>query len=128
MVIISACNQNSVQPIQEAIPVPEPTTTTQPISATDNENALTPSLPDTRQLVLWVPEFLDPNPDTNAGRVLDAAMTQFKQANPNVTLDVKLKAEIGEAGLFQYLRSAQKVAPSILPDIIAIDTSHPKNY
>lgn len=37
-------------------------------------------------------------------------------------IDVEVKAESGPASIFSYLRSAQRVAPSILPDIVLINS------
>ena len=75
-----------------------------------------------RPLVLWVPEFLDVEPSDNAGSVLSAAITQFEQVNPGVQVELAAKAERGEASLFNYLLSAQKAAPAILPDLMVLNT------
>jgi ABC-type glycerol-3-phosphate transport system substrate-binding protein len=37
-------------------------------------------------------------------------------------VDAQVKAETGIAGIFQFLRSAQQVAPTILPDLVLVNT------
>lgn len=59
-----------------------------------------------------------------AGAVLGDAFFQFESANPGVNIDVHIKAEFGPAGMPNFLRSAQQVAPSILPDLVIIRTQH----
>lgn len=75
-----------------------------------------------RQLVFWVPPMTGLALGDQAGAVLDDAFFQFESANPGVNVDVHVKAEFGLAGMPNFLRSAQQVAPSILPDMIIIRT------
>lgn len=75
-----------------------------------------------RQLVVWLPAFSGLAGEESAGDILASAFRQFEQNHPGVRVDVDVKAETGPASLFSYLRSAQRVAPSVLPDIILINT------
>lgn len=77
---------------------------------------------DARQLVIWAPPFMSTNQDRNADEVLAAAITQFEQEHPNVRVEIQTKAESGTSSVFNYLRSAQKAAPSVLPDITLLST------
>lgn len=74
-----------------------------------------------RQLVIWAPEFFQP-PDQPAPALLQTVYDQFRYNHPEVHLDIQLKAESGEASLFAYLRNAQSMAPTILPDVVLLDT------
>jgi ABC-type glycerol-3-phosphate transport system substrate-binding protein len=53
---------------------------------------------------------------------LSNAFHQFEQRNPTIELDIQVKADTGTASLFNFLRSAQQAAPSILPDLVLINT------
>jgi len=47
---------------------------------------------------------------------------QFERAHPGVHVEIQLKNESGEASMLNYLRSAQRLAPTILPDLILLDS------
>lgn len=76
------------------------------------------------QLVVWLPAFSGIAADNAAGDVLQTAMFQFQQSHPGLSIDVQVKAESGVAGMWPFLRTAQSVAPSILPDLALINTQH----
>ena len=73
-------------------------------------------------LIVWLPAFTGLAAEGSAGSILTNAFHQFEQRNPNIALDVQVKADVGTASLFNFLRSAQDVAPSILPDLVLINT------
>jgi multiple sugar transport system substrate-binding protein len=75
-----------------------------------------------RPLTVWLPATFMPAPDTAAEAVLTEAVQQFEQLYPALPVEVYARADEGEAGLLNYLRSAQRVAPSILPDVVLLDT------
>ncbi len=77
---------------------------------------------DNRQLVVWLPDFSGLAGEDSAGDILAATFHQFEQTHPGIRIDVQVKAASGPADLFSYLRSAQRVAPSILPDVVLINT------
>lgn len=74
------------------------------------------------QLIVWLPAFTGLATESSAGAILTNAFHQFEQRNPSIDLDVQVKADVGTASLFNFLRSAQDVAPSILPDLVLINT------
>lgn len=74
------------------------------------------------ELVLWTPDFFDPYASSEASATLAAAYEQFEQRHPDVHIEVQTKAEFGTTNLQNYLRSARLVAPSVLPDVILMDT------
>jgi ABC-type glycerol-3-phosphate transport system substrate-binding protein len=74
-----------------------------------------------RQLVLWTPEFFQPRDETSMV-VLEDVYEEFRRNHPGVHLDLQTKAETGESSLFAYLRYAQSIAPTILPDVVLLNT------
>lgn len=74
-----------------------------------------------RQLVVWVPEFFQPQ-ETPPVAVLQTVYDQFRHNHPGVHLEIQVKAESGESSLYSYLRFAQSMAPTILPDVVLLDT------
>lgn len=107
-------------PLLEPTPSPlpaEPTTAIVPATATADLRSTASSGP----LRLWLPPFLDPASGTAAGDLLAERLEAFSQQYPELPIDVRVKAELGPAGLLESLRVATAAAPSTLPDIIALD-------
>ena len=77
-----------------------------------------------RTLVFWLPDFAGVNRNNNAGDVLRSTLRRFELSRPGLRLETQVKAETGTASLLNHLRSAQRVAPSILPDLVLINTQH----
>ena len=79
---------------------------------------------DTVELVLWTPSFFNPDPETSssASSILKDVYTNFEAENPGATVNVQAKSEQGGSTLYEYITSAYKVAPSILPDIIMLES------
>jgi ABC-type glycerol-3-phosphate transport system substrate-binding protein len=79
-----------------------------------------------RQLVIWLPASstlsTEPSAYDAAVGVLEDVFHQYEQSHPGVRVDAQVKAETGAAGLASFLRIAQQVAPSILPDLVLINT------
>lgn len=111
----SGCNGRAT-PTPPVEPLPTKTPAAQPVAS---ETAV-PATND--QLVVWLPAFTGIAGEGSAGSLLTNVFHQFEQSNPSIRLDVQVKADSGTAGLFNFLRSAQEVAPSILPDLVLINT------
>ncbi len=47
---------------------------------------------------------------------------QFERVHPGVHVELQFKNESGDASMLNYLRHAQRLAPTILPDLILLDT------
>jgi ABC-type glycerol-3-phosphate transport system substrate-binding protein len=70
----------------------------------------------------WTPDFLAPNPAQPGGALLEQALAEFTAAQQGqVRVQVEPKPRYGKGGLLDYLRTAQPVAPGVLPDIVALD-------
>lgn len=106
----------STPPVTPTLPTPSAglETSNAPAQGTDAE----------RQLVVWLPAFSGIAAGAAAGDVLETAIFQFRQTHPGVGIDVQVKAENGVAGLWPFLRAAQAVAPTTLPDLVLINTQH----
>jgi ABC-type glycerol-3-phosphate transport system substrate-binding protein len=117
VLLLASCEWGADAP---ADPPPEPD---QPAPTAANglpPDTVANGVTESRQLVLWLPEFFSPDEDTAGGAVLEGAFFQFEQNHPGLTLDVQIKAEFGQAGLLSYLRAAQRVAPAIMPDVVLL--------
>lgn len=115
---VVSCRADGAQPVLPPVMTPAVSTPMQPRleqtipAATTEQN---------RQLVIWAPEFFQP-PDQPSPALLETVYNQFRHNHPAVHLDIQIKAESGEASLYAYLRNAQSMAPTILPDVVLLDT------
>ncbi|MEZ4675682.1 MAG: extracellular solute-binding protein [Caldilineaceae bacterium] len=103
---------------------------TSPASIATAETSVQPSVnnetPATRvtdrQLVIWAPDLFQASLDPTTNHPMVALFEEFERNHPGVHIDVQIRADGGEAGILDYLRSAQRVAPAILPDIMLVNT------
>lgn len=79
------------------------------------------SVVDIHTLRVWLPPRFDPNANTAAGRLLKQRLTDFQAAHSRLIIDVRIKAEDGEASLLNSLTLTNLAAPAVLPDLIALD-------
>ncbi|MBI3174185.1 MAG: extracellular solute-binding protein [Chloroflexi bacterium] len=95
-------------------PAPAPVTETQPPAPpTATQLAV-------RSLRIWLPPQFDPNADTPAASLLRARLDAFTVAHPGLTLEVRIKGSKDEVGLLEALSLTRSVAPSALPDLVAL--------
>jgi arabinogalactan oligomer/maltooligosaccharide transport system substrate-binding protein len=75
-------------------------------------------------LTWWTPEFISPKAGQAGGGLMSEYLSQFEQTQSGrVEVNPVLKAKYGKGGLLDYLRTAQLVAPGILPDVVVLDTA-----
>lgn len=102
-------------------PTPAPVS---PTSSTPQPSPLmTPTAtlsPGPQILRIWLPPRFDPSADTPAAQLLNQRLQEFESAHPGLQLDVRIKAEAGNASLLEALTLAGAAAPSVLPDLIAL--------
>lgn len=120
VLVLTACN---------LLARPTPTTATPTIAsptpspqATSPAVSPTPTQPATTTLVLWTTEDFAPSADTPGGEVLAQQLAAFETTHPDVTIDVVLKKPYGKGGILDFLMTSSAAAPSILPDVVVIDT------
>jgi len=101
-----------------------PTKTPLPVSlpATSTPSP-TPTLEGPRVLRVWLPPRFDPSADTPAGRLLQSRLREFELRRPGLKVEVRIKAETGDASLLASLLAAADAAPSALPDLVALPRS-----
>ncbi len=74
-----------------------------------------------RNLHIWLAPAFDPDNGSQAGELLQERLADFANRHPGVEIEVRIKAESGVGGLYQSLATASITAPSVLPDIIALN-------
>jgi multiple sugar transport system substrate-binding protein len=82
-------------------------------------SSISPTPPVTTTLRLWLPPQFDPSADTKAGGLLKARLDEFTKRR-GVNLVVRIKAISGAGGLIESLTTTSAVAPSALPDLVAL--------
>jgi ABC-type glycerol-3-phosphate transport system substrate-binding protein len=108
-------------PLSPATPVP--TTTSAPQSTVEFTQPLSPTsspAPDSPQVLrLWLPPEIAVRTEEGAS-VLINQLESFNSRYPNLEIVVEQKAAGGQGGILSYLRTGHEVAPTILPDLIAL--------
>jgi len=78
----------------------------------------------TQTLTWWTPEFFSAQPSQPGGQQIAKYIADFEAAHGGkVRVSPVLKARYGKGGVLDFLRTAQAVAPGVLPDIVALDTA-----
>lgn len=78
--------------------------------------------PTVMELRVWLPEFLGITSGEAGSTFLDVAIDRFEQAHPGVRIITAIKAESGRAGLLNYMQSANRAAPTVLPDMVLLNS------
>ena len=73
-----------------------------------------------RILRVWLPPQFDPESDTPSANLLKQRLADFVLEHPGIEIEVRIKAEEGEASLLNSLSVTNVVAPSVLPDLVAL--------
>jgi ABC-type glycerol-3-phosphate transport system substrate-binding protein len=73
-------------------------------------------------LTLWTVEPVSPQAEGAAGRAFANGLHLFEETYRDVSVTVVLKNVSGKGNVLDYLRTASQVAPSILPDVVVLDT------
>ncbi len=117
VILLAGCNGNVPAPtsplptstptlVEDPAPTPTPTPGVQPMIVT---------------LKLWTPEELNPYGREPGAEVMANLLDNFSEAYPDVQVDVTVKKAQGRGGLLDFLRTARKAAPSIMPDLVILD-------
>lgn len=99
-------------------------------TATGTGTQVVPSLTETASptstetvLRIWVPPEFDPDADNPASKLLKARLEGFASDNPDLNLEVRVKALDGEGGMLESLVAANVAAPSAVPDLVLLSRS-----
>jgi ABC-type glycerol-3-phosphate transport system substrate-binding protein len=69
----------------------------------------------------WTTPQFAPVGEDEASQILAQHLAQLSEANPNIEVEAILKAPSGQGGVLDFLLTAQKAAPAILPDVVALN-------
>lgn len=72
-------------------------------------------------LKVWIPPQIAVRTETGTQTMADQ-FTDYNARNPEIVIRVEQKRVLGDGGILSYLRTGRSVAPSVLPDLIAIPT------
>ena len=114
LLLLAALTACSMLP-PSATPAPAPATETQLPPA---PSTATP--PAVHSLRIWIPPQFDPSADTPAASLLRSRLDAFTAAHPGLALEVRIKGSKDEVGLLEALSLTRSVAPSALPDLVAL--------
>lgn len=73
---------------------------------------------DPNQIILWLPPEFDPENGTEAGNLLKEQLEKFTADQPDLTLDIRIKAPTGAGGMLDTLSTASLAAPGVVPGIL----------
>lgn len=74
-------------------------------------------------LTFWTVEPVSPLASNGLGNIFQSSLRLFEQDNPDIRVNTLVKKASGKGGVLDFLRTAREVAPSILPDVVLIDSS-----
>jgi len=69
---------------------------------------------------IWLPPEFDPKGNSTASELLNTRLEEYAAANPEVRLEVRVKALDGPGGLLDSLVAANAAAPLALPDLVLL--------
>ena len=115
---LTGCLQPSPPATTSVLPTPTPT----PLPPMPT---FTPSAPRplVTTLTLWVPPDLNPYGEEAGAALLAQRLESFGQTHDDLQVEVIVKKAQGRGGLLDFLRTASLAAPSVLPDLILLDTA-----
>jgi len=123
VLLLAALTACGSAPAETASPTPSPTATPSlPVAVVD---AIRPSVTPTPvsraiTLTLWLPTAFSAEPVRG---LLHQQIDAFATSEDGVPIDVLIKSDHGPGGLLDLLKTASPVAPSVLPDLIALDAN-----
>jgi ABC-type glycerol-3-phosphate transport system substrate-binding protein len=80
---------------------------------------------DTRPITLtfWTVEPVSPLAEGELGEFFQTSLDAFERNNPEGEVDLLVKKGSGKGGVVDFLRTAREVAPSVLPDVVVMDST-----
>lgn len=112
-------------PFLRRTPVVTPAVETETTATAEPGMETTPVPPeeDLSQITLWLPPAFDPENGSPEGELLRQQLQAFSAANPDVTVNVRVKALSGSGGLLDSLTAASLAAQAALPGILILPRS-----
>ena len=106
---------------QVEAPEPTPTANAVILQATPDLAVQQPVTNSIRSLTVWLPSDLAPSGEETA--VLATQIETYATTQIDLEINIEYKAISGQGSILNYLRTGKTVAPSILPDLIALPSS-----
>jgi ABC-type glycerol-3-phosphate transport system substrate-binding protein len=110
---------------EETTPDPAETpagaTVSEPTAAPTRLATPTPAGPPD-SLTVWISDQVMPLSPGRLADVVGQQFAAFEATHPGLTIDVLPKKASGQGGIEDLLTTASAVAPSVLPDLVAVDT------
>ena len=97
-------------------PTRTPTTSTAKPEATETARPAN----EPRILRVWLPPQFDPNAGTESANLFKQRLADFEKEHPGLEIEVRIKAEEGEANILNALSVTSMAAPTALPDLVAL--------
>ena len=94
-----------------------------PSSTVQPTELVTPTVTTTsgpQVISIWVPPQFDPENNTPGGVLLKNRLKAFEDQNPDVKVQVRVKAVTGPGSLLETLAAANAAAPLALPSLVAL--------
>lgn len=102
-------------PTKIATLTPQPVETTVSSTGQPGPNSSQPTI-----LRVWLPPQFNPDTNNAASALLKQRLNSFEVQHPGLEIDVRVKAEEGDADLLNSLAVTNVAAPNALPDLIAL--------
>ena len=112
---IQPSNQQTVTETPSPTPIPQTTST-----------VVTPEV-DPNQIILWLPPEFDPENGTEAGTLLKEQLESFATDQPDLNIEIRIKAPTGAGGMLDTLSSASLAAPGVVPGILIMTRTEFEN-
>ena len=79
------------------------------------------SIPDIRNLAIWVPPQFDPSQDTKESKILTDLINKFTEEHPEVSISIRIKAVAGDGSALSALSAAKNAAPDVIPSLVILN-------
>jgi len=119
LIFLMGC-ANLAQLLPQPAPVSVPHVTSTPQPAPVATQTSTQPVTETHILRVWLPPRFDPNADTDSAKLLKLRLANFEAVHPRIKIEVRIKAESGDASLLNALSVTSVAAPTALPDLVAL--------
>ena len=131
VVLLASCQADSLmqtifpEETEESSVIPQASLS--PTEEVDEESNSTPTVQTIestrRTLRVWVPPQFSPLEDLPAATLFTERLQEFENLNPQIQIEVRVKASTGKGNLLETLTSASIVAPETVPALIAFSRS-----
>lgn len=122
--LLAACNALENTPRVEVTPSPAVTLTPEAVApqATSEVTNAPQESPANSPLRLWVPPEIGARTQAGAQELMSQVLS-YQASHPDLELLIEQKPVDGAGGILNYLQTGREVAPSVMPDLVAVPTA-----